>query len=83
MEVFKIYSMIYDNEKYGNNGYGNYLGEFKRIKQIREGAWVDNFIGVNTETNEVCLILSREEYGYGGGIVYEVIPIPELVVKEG
>lgn len=81
MEIFKIYSMIYDNEKYGNNGYGNYLGEFKKIKQIREDAWVDDFIAVNTETDEVCLILSREEYGYSGGIAYQVFPIPELTLR--
>ena len=81
MEIFKIYSMIYDNAKYGNNGYGNYLGEFKKNKQIREDALVDDFIAVNTETDEVCLILSREVYGYGGGIAYQVIPIPELTLK--
>ena len=77
----KIYSMIYDSKEYGNNGYGDYLGEFKRIKQLREDAWVDDFIGVNTKTEEVCLILSREVCGYGGGIAYEVIPIPELMLK--
>ena len=49
MEVSKIYSMIYDSKEYGNNGYGDYLGEFKRIKQLREDAWVDDFIGVNTK----------------------------------
>ena len=81
MEIFKIYSMIYDNAKYGNNGYGNYLGEFKKIKQIREDAWVDDFIAVNTETDEVCLILSREVYGYGGDIDNQVTPIPELTLK--
>lgn len=81
MEVSKIYSMIYDSKEYGNNGYGDYLGEFKRVKQLREDAWVDDFIGVNTKTEEVCLILSREVCGYGGGIAYEVISIPELMLK--
>jgi hypothetical protein len=74
--------MIYDSKEYGNNGYGDYLGEFKRVKQLREDAWVDDFIGVNTKTEEVCLILSREVCGYGGGIAYEVIPIPELMLKQ-
>ena len=82
MEVSKIYSMIYDNKERGNNGYGDYLGEFKRVKQLREDAYVDDFIGVNTETDEVCLILSREVCGYGGGIAYQVIPIPELTLKK-
>lgn len=82
MMISKIYSMIYDSKEYGNNGYGDYLGEFKRVKQLREDAWVDDFIGVNTETKEVCLILSREVCGYGGGIAYEVIPIPELILKQ-
>lgn len=82
METSKIYSMVYDSPKYGNNGLGEYLGEFKRIKQLREDGWVDDFIGVNVETNEVCIILSREMCGYGGGMASEVIPIPELMVKD-
>ena len=82
METSKIYSMIYDSPKYGNDGLGNYLGEFRRVKQLREDAWVDDFIGVNIETNEICLILSREVCGYGGGIAYQVIPIPELTLKQ-
>ena len=82
METTKIYSMIYDSEKYGNNGYGDYLGEFKKVKQLREDAWVDDFIGVNTETDEVGLVLSREVCGYGGGIAYEVITVPELTLKQ-
>lgn len=82
METTKIYSMIYDSEKYGNNGYGDYLGEFKKVKQLREDAWVDDFIGINTETDEVCLVLSREVCGYGGGIAYEVITVPELTLKQ-
>jgi len=82
MEVSKIYSMIYDSKKYGNDGYGDYLGEFKIVKQLREDAYVDDFIGVNTETDEVCFVLSREVCGYGGGIAYQVIPIPELTLKQ-
>ena len=62
METFKVYSMIYDSKEYGDNGYGNYLGEFRRVKQLREDAWIDDFIGVDTETGEICLILSREVY---------------------
>jgi hypothetical protein len=80
-EVSKIYTIVYDSPKYGNSGYGDFLGEFKRIRQLREDAWVDDFIGINVKTNEVCLILSREVKGYGGGIAYEVIPIPELHLK--
>lgn len=82
METTKIYTMIYDSPKYGNDGYGDYLGEFKRVKQLREDAWVDDFIGINTETEELCLVLSREVCGYGGGIAYQVVPIPELTLKQ-
>ena len=78
MKVVKIYSMIYDSQKYGDNGYGKYLGEFKKVKQLREDFYVDDFIGVNTETNELCVVLSKEVCGYGGGIAYEVVPIPEV-----
>ena len=81
MEVVKIYSMIYDSPTYGDNGYGKYLGEFKKVKQLREDFYVDDFIGVNTETDELCVILSREVCGYGGGIAYEAVPIPELTLK--
>jgi len=82
METFKVYSMIYDSPNYGDNGYGKYLGEFNRIKQLREDVWVDDFVGVNVETDEVCLVLSREVRGYGGGIAYQVIPIPELALRQ-
>lgn len=78
MEVVKIYSMVYDSPKYGNNGLGDYLGEFRKVKQLREDAWVDDFIGINTETNEQCVILSREVKGYGGGMRYEVIPTKNI-----
>ena len=41
MEEFKeMYSMIYDNPKYGNNGLGTYLGKYKCVKQLREDAWI-------------------------------------------
>lgn len=85
MEVVKIYSMIYDSSKYGNNGFGDYLGEFKKVQQLREDAWIDDFIGINIETNERCLILSREVCGYGGGIAYIVIPFKDITepVYEG
>ena len=81
MEVRKIYSMIYDSLSYGDNGLGKYLGEFKVVRQLREDAWVDDFIGINTETFGICLILSKEVCGYGGGIAYEVIPMPELMLR--
>ena len=81
MEEFKkIYSMVYDSPKYGNNGFGEYLGKYKCIKQLREDAWIDDFLGID-ENNNVYLVLSREVCGYGGGISYEVIPIPELAVR--
>lgn len=78
METSKIYSMIYDSPKYGNNGYGDYLGEFRRVKQLREDAWVDDFIGINTDTNELCVIISREVCGQGGGIAYKVTPVKDI-----
>lgn len=81
METTKIYTMIYDSPDYGNNGYGDYLGEFKVIKQLRKDGWTDDFIGVNIENDELCLILSQEICGYGGGIHYEVFPVPELMLK--
>lgn len=75
-----IYSMIYDSPKYGNNGFGTYLGKYKPIIQLREDAWVDDFIAVN-ENNDVYIVLSKEMCGYGGGIAYTVIPVPELRLK--
>lgn len=78
METVKIYSMIYDSPKYGNNGLGDYLGEFRKVKQLREGAWTDDFVGINTATNEQCVILSREIKGHGGGMRYEVIPTKNI-----
>lgn len=81
METTKVYSMVYDNQERGNNGLGEFLGEFRNVKQIREDTYVDDFIGVNIDTGEVCMILTREVCGYGGGIEYEVIPIPELMER--
>lgn len=79
MEVFReIYSMIYDSPSYGNNGLGDYLGKFRKVKQLREDAWIDDFIGVNTETGELCVILSREVCGHGGGIAYRVVPVKDI-----
>lgn len=79
MEVTReIYSMIYDSPSYGNNGLGDYLGKFKKVKQLREDAWIDDFIGINVETNELCVILSREVYGRGGGISYRVVPMKDI-----
>ena len=78
MQVSKIYSMIYDSAEYGDNGYGEYLGEFRVIKQLREDAWIDDFIGINTSTNELCVILSTEIKGQGGGIAYRVIPANDV-----
>lgn len=82
METTKVYSMVYDNPERGNNGLGEFLGEFRKVKQIREDTYVDDFIGVNIANGEVCMILSREVCGYGGGIKYEVIPIPELMERD-
>lgn len=79
MEVFKeIYSMVYDSPSYGNNGLGDYLGKFRKVNQLREDAWVDDFIGINVETEELCVILSREVCGRGGGIAYRVVPVKDI-----
>ena len=78
MEVCKLYSMYYDNKELGNNGLGDYLGEFRRVRQLREDFYVDDFLAVNIETNELCLILSREIKGVGGGISYSVHPMKTL-----
>ncbi len=78
MEVSKIYSMIYDSKEYGNSGYGDYIGEFIRVKQFMEDGWVDSFLGINTTTNELCIVLSTEITGHGGGIRYEVTPIKDF-----
>lgn len=75
MEKKKIYSMIYDSKEYGNNGKGEYLGEFEKVKQLREDVYMDDFIGINTETKEVCVVLSREICGQGGGTHYELIKL--------
>lgn len=81
METTKIYSMVYDNPERGNNGLGEFLGEFRKVKQLREDIYVDDFVGVKTDTGEVCVILSEEVCGLGGGIKYEVIPISELMER--
>ena len=78
MKTVKLYSMIYDTKIYGNEGLGDYLGEFKHVRQLREDFYVDDFLAVNVETNELCLILSREIKGVGGGISYSVHPIKTL-----
>ena len=70
--------MVYDSPKHGNNGLGDYLGKFRKVKQLREDAWVDDFIGINTETGELCVILSREVYGRGGGTAYKVVPMKDF-----
>lgn len=75
MAAEKLYSMIYDSKEYGNDGLGDYLGEFKHVRQLREDFYVDDFLAINTENNELCLILSREVKGVGGGISYQVYPI--------
>lgn len=77
MAAEKLYSMIYDSKKYGNDGLGDYLGEFKHVRQLREDFYVDDFLAINTENNELCLILSREVKGVGGGISYQVYPIKD------
>ena len=78
METTKLYSMYYDNKELGNKGLGDYLGEFRHVRQLREDFYVDDFLAVNTETNELCLILSREIKGVGGGISYTVHPMKTL-----
>ena len=49
-------------------------------KTIKRRCMDCDFLGVDVENN-VFLILSREICGYGGGIAYEVIPIPELTIR--
>ncbi len=78
MENIKLYSMYYDDKTKGNNGLGDYLGEFRHVKQLREDFYVDDFLAVNVETNELCLILSREIKGVGGGLSYSVHPMKTL-----
>ncbi len=78
METIKLYSMYYDNKDLGNSGLGDYLGEFRHVRQLREDFYVDDFIAVNTKTNELCLILSREIKGVGGGLSYSVHPMKTL-----
>ena len=70
--------MFYDSPLYGNNGRGEYLGKFKHLKQIRDDFYVDDFIALNLETNELCIVLSREIKGHGGGIKYIVTPLNEF-----
>ena len=73
----KMYSMHYDNPNKGIDRHSAvYLGEYEVIFQIAEDAWVDDFIGKNVETGQICLIKSTEIKGPGGGIAYEVIDIP-------
>jgi ribosomal protein S27AE len=78
METVKLYSMYYDDKTKGNNGFGDYLGEFRHVKQLREDFYVDDFLAVDTKTNDLCLILSREIKGVGGGLAYSVHPVKTL-----
>jgi hypothetical protein len=59
METIKLYSIVYDDKKRGNNGFGDYLGEFKHVKQLREDFYVDDFLAVNTENNEATRPTAR------------------------
>jgi hypothetical protein len=77
MEALKLYSMIYDDKTKGNNGLGDFLGEFKHVRQLREDFYVDDFLAIDTKTNELCLVLSREVKGIGGGISYQIHPIKD------
>lgn len=77
MTSIKLYSMVYDDETKGNEGLGEYLGEFQHVRQLREDFYVDDFLAIDTKTNELCLVLSREVKGIGGGISYQVHPIKD------
>lgn len=72
MKTIKLYSMCYDNKELGNNGLGDYLGEFRHVRQLREDFYVDDFLAIDLKTNELCYILSREVKGAGGGISYTI-----------
>ena len=78
-EVVKIYERIYDNHNKEPEGF---LGEFEKIQQIQEDAWVDDFIGRRISDNEICFISSREIVGINGGIAYYVHPLSFLTLKE-
>lgn len=77
MKSIKLYSMVYDDKTKGNEGLGEYLGEFQHVRQLREDFYVDDFLAIDTKTNELCLVLSRELKGIGGGISYQVHPIKD------
>lgn len=81
-KIRNVYSMVYDSPERGNNGYGDYLGTFNVIQQITEDGWDDTFIAQDVKTNEICLILSHEVCGFGGGISYQVYPLPSITLKE-
>ena len=72
MKTIKLYSMCYDNKELGNNGLGDYLGEFRHVRQLREDFYVDDFLAIDLKTNELCYVLSREVKGAGGGISYTI-----------
>jgi ribosomal protein S27AE len=78
METIKLYSMIYDDKTKGNEGLGDYLGEFKHVRQLREDFYVDDFLAIDLKTNELCLVLSREIKGVGGGLAYSIHPVKTL-----
>ena len=76
-KIIKLYSMYYDDKSLGNSGLGEYLGDFKHVRQLREDFYVDDFLAINVKTNELCYVLSREVKGTGGGISYQVYSITE------
>lgn len=70
----KIYDRLFDNKERGDNGRGEFLGEFDVVKQIREGIYLDQFIGKDTD-GRLFFIDGKEVCGYGGGMRYEVFDL--------
>lgn len=80
MKQVKTYEMEYDDKSRGDcgNGCDGFLGEFKVIQEIFVDGWRYDYIGLNIETNQICMITSREVCGYGGGMASFVTVLYDL-----
>lgn len=80
MKVVKVYKMEYDDKTRGDcdNGCDGFLGEFRVIQELLVDGWRYDFIGVNNETGQICMISSREVCGHGGGMASYVTVLKDL-----
>lgn len=78
-DTYDIFDMFYDNPDRQKDA--KFLGRFRVIQQIEEEDFYnDLFIGINVDTEQLCLVRGSEVCGYGGGTCYEVFPLKGIRV---